>query len=193
MQSSASMQAYVTRLLTEKIPPHYYYHNVDHTLYVTKQAEAIARAENCTEKEISLLKTAALWHDSGFIETYSQHEQAGCVLARKYLGEYNYPPSEIDMICGIIMATKMPQSPTNKLEEIMADADLEYLGTATVAQQAANLFKELQWLNPSFTKAQWQNTQISFLERHQYFTRFCKINREPVKQAYLRRLIGNKE
>lgn len=191
MQSRQSMQAFVMDLLKEKIPPHYYYHNSDHTLHVMVAAEEIARQEGCSEKEIDLLTAAALWHDSGFINTYANHEKAGCILARQYLPEYNYSPADIDVICGMIMATKIPQSPKNKLEEIIADADLEYLGTFSVDEKAAVLFKELQWMNPSFTDAQWRKTQIAFLQSHTYFTQFCKTNREPVKHEYLWSLANN--
>ena len=67
-----------------------------------------------------------------------------------------------------IMATKMPQSPQNKAETILADADLEYLGSGTVEEKAEDLYKELQHLNPTLTKAQWLKTQISFLQAHRY-------------------------
>jgi len=191
MPSNQSMQAFVIGLLKEKIPACYYYHNYTHTLYVMEKAVEIGQQEHCTEKEIELLGAAALWHDSGFINTYANHEKAGCLLARQYLPEYNYSAADIDTICGMIMATKMPQSPKNKLEEILADADLEYLGTFAVNEKAANLFKELQYLNPALTKTQWQKTQISFLQSHQYFTRFCKENREPVKHEHLWELVNN--
>ena len=90
----------------------------------------------------------------------------------------------------MIMATKIPQSPQNKLEEIIADADLEYLGTESAGVKADLFFNELQHLNPSLTKAEWDKTQISFLQQHHYFTGFCKENREQVKTAYLQWLIN---
>lgn len=55
----------------------------------------------------------------------------------------------------MIMATKIPQSPKNKLEEIIADADLEYLGTDEAAKKADDFFKELHHLHPSLTKEEW--------------------------------------
>jgi len=191
MQSSQDMKSFVLGLMKEKLSPFYYYHNCGHTLYVMEKAIEIGQYENCTEKEINLLETAALWHDSGFINTYANHEKAGCLLARQYLPGYGYSATDTAIICGMIMATKMPQSPKNKLEEIIADADLEYLGTPDAEEKAGSLFKELQYLNPFLTKTQWHKTQVSFLQTHQYFTRFCKENREPVKRAYLWRLINN--
>lgn len=190
MQSSQHMKSFVAALLEEKLSPYYYYHNAGHTLYVFEQVIEIGRQEQCTEKEIDLLKAAALWHDTGFINTYANHEKESCLLARCYLPDYGYSPADIKVICGMIMATKMPQSPQNKAETIIADADLEYLGTNSVEEKAENLYKELHYIDPSLTLPQWHKTQISFLLAHQYFTPFCKQNREPVKQAYLRRMVN---
>jgi uncharacterized protein len=190
MQSSQYMKSFVVDLLKKKLSPFYYYHNYEHTLYVTDKAIEIGQHENCTEKEIELLAAAALWHDAGFINTYANHERESCLLARQYLPDYGFSTTDTNAVCGMIMATKIPQSPQNKSEAIIADADLEYLGTTTVDVKADNLFKELQYLNPSLTKAQWHKTQISFLQTHRYFTRFCKENRAPVKQAYLSRLVN---
>ena len=43
--------------------------------------------------------------------------------------------------------------------------------------------------NPSLTKEQWDQTQISFISGHHYFTQYCKENKEPIKQAYLNELL----
>ncbi|MEP6748611.1 MAG: phosphohydrolase [Bacteroidota bacterium] len=186
---SSQMKLFVIAVLKEKLSPFYYYHNCEHSLYVMEKAIEIGAYENCTEQEIDMLTTAALWHDSGFINTYYNHEKESCLLARQYLPGYAYSPADIDLICGMIMATKMPQSPQNKLETIIADADLEYLGTNLVEEKAGDLFKELQHRSPSLTEMQWHKTQISFLQAHHYFTQFCKEKRAPLKQAYLQKLM----
>lgn len=191
MQSKKRMRLFVTGLLKNNLPTYYYYHNTEHTLYVADRAAEIGRQEKCNEKEIDLLIIAALWHDTGFIKTYTGHEEAGCELAHHYLSEFGCLAEDIQRVCGMIMATKIPQSPNNKLEEIIADADLEYLGTETVAMKAYNLFRELQHLNPLLTEEEWNGVQISFLQKHHYFTRFCKENREPLKLMYLKKLVND--
>ena len=35
---------------------------------------------------------------------------------------------QIERICALIMSTKLPPKPTNLLENIMCDSDLDYLG-----------------------------------------------------------------
>lgn len=91
----------------------------------------------------------------------------------------------------MIMATRVPQSPQSKLEEIIADADLEYLGTEEAGNKAADFFKELKHLDPSITKTEWNKRQIAFLKQHKYFTPFCKENMEPFKLQYLAELVKN--
>ena len=188
MQSEKNMQDFVITLLKNKLPASYYYHNAAHALYVMRTAIEIGQHESCTEKEIQLLSTAALWHDTGCIVTYVGHEAAGCVLTRQYLPDYGYSDSDINTICGMIMATRIPQTPQNKLEDIIADADLEYLGTKNAVIQAASLFRELRSLDPTLSEYEWDQRQINFLQKHRYFTRFCKQNREPGKLAYLNEL-----
>ncbi len=189
MQNDSLMKTFVIDLLKSKIPASYHYHSYEHTLYVVDKAIEIAAAENCAQKEIDLVSTAALWHDTGFTKTYNDHEEEGCALAKQYLPHYGYSDTDIKQICGMIMATQIPQSPKNKLEEIVADADLEYLGTNQAAEKAEHLFKEWRHLDPLLTREKWNQIQISFLQKHHYFTRFCKENKELLKSIYLQRLI----
>jgi uncharacterized protein len=192
MHIDKPMNDFVINLLKTRIPADYYYHNYEHTIYVMEKAVEIGKEEQCTSKELELLAVAALWHDTGYINIYKGHEEESCVLAKQYLPGYDYADDDIEKICGMIMATKIPQSPQTKIETIIADADMEYLGTKKAAELANNLFKELNALNPLITREAWNRTEIDFLTTHHYFTRFCKENRQHNKQSYLRSLINNK-
>jgi uncharacterized protein len=193
MQSKADMQGFVIDLLKGHLPACYYYHRYEHTLYVQEKALEIGRHQKCLKKELELISAAALWHDTGYINSYTGHEEAGCRLARKHLPAFGFKPAETESICGMIMATKVPQSPKNKLEEIVADADLEYLGTRGAAEKAGLLFQELKSLNPTLTKEAWDKIQIAFLQDHYYFTAYCREKKEAAKQAYLKTLMSSGE
>ena len=190
MQSNANMKSFVLNLLKANLLPAYFFHDYAHTQYVVEKVIEIGEHEGCSKEEINLLRAAALFHDTGYLNTYTDHEEESCVLARKYLPEYGYSMADINRVCEIIMATKTPQSPHNKLEEIIADADLEYLGTEGAGLKAHNLFLELHHIDPSLTKEAWREIEISFISQHHYFTNYCKENKEPMKQAYLRKLIA---
>jgi len=183
------MRNFIEKLLSDNLPENYFYHNPDHTMYVWEKALEIGKHEECSEYELYLLGTAALWHDTGYTKMYGNHEEESCNMARHFLPGFNFSITEIEIICGIIMATRIPQSPTTKLEMIMADADLEYLGTPSFEIKTNCLLRELQSMNASLTESKWNQMQISFLQKHHYFTRFCVENREPVKQIHLKKLL----
>ena len=182
------MKDFVVKYLNENLPAGFYYHNDEHTLYVVEKVIEIGGQEDCTDYEINLLTAAAFWHDTGYVVSYNDHEIESCRLAQKHLPHFGYTDDEIRQMCGMIMATQIPQTPTNKLEQIIADADLEYLGTALAESISERLYLELLHLNPNLTPDDWNRMQIGFLQRHSYFTSFCREHREPVKQAYLNKL-----
>lgn len=183
------MKNFVISLLKDNLPATYYYHNYKHTLYVIDKALEIGKSEGCTTEELELIQTAALWHDTGYIRTYKNHEEESCLLAREYLPGFGYSAEYIEKVCGMIMATKIPQLPKNKLEEILADADLEYLGSDCFITKADGLFREMQSLNNQLTIDKWNSMQVSFLEKHHYFTDFCKQHKESKKQQHLQQLL----
>jgi len=182
------MQEFVITMLKQNLPTSYFYHNHQHTLDVMANAERIGKQEGISKKELQLLRAAALWHDTGYINTYNGHEDESCALAKKHLPDFGFKTTDIKLICGMIMATMVPQDPHTRLEEIIADADLQYLGTSDASAIAHQLFLELSSLNPSLTEKEWNNNQISFLKDHQFFTDYCRQKNEPQKQLYLQQL-----
>ena len=99
---------------------------------------------------------------------------------------------DLDVIKRMIMATKIPQNPKNNLECIIADADLEYLGTNDFKRIGDLLFKELKYLDSSLTPQKWLSVQIDFLENHRYYTAYCLKEKTPIKQNNLNELKGIK-
>lgn len=189
MRVSPAMQQMVTGMLQHQLSAQYCYHNVYHTLFVREQARVIGIAEQCNQDDLELLDAAALWHDTGYVKNAAHHEETGCLFVRNELPQFGYSESDIERICGMIMATKIPQSPKNLLEAIIADADLAYLGTDTAAAQAGKLLRELQHAYPGLSKEKWNKTQLIFLRTHHYFTRYGREQLEPAKQSYLQSLI----
>lgn len=162
------------------------YHGVHHTLDVLKMATEICESEGIEGHNLMLVKTAALFHDAGFIlNKHAGHEAEGCLMAREYLPRFGYAEADIDTICGMIMATKIPQSPTNLLEEILCDADLDYLGRDDFFRIGNSLFEELQAYHLLTDEQAWNRLQVSFLSAHKFYTTTNKALREPVKLRYL--------
>jgi uncharacterized protein len=176
--------------LKENLAPFLTYHDWKHTEYVINMAEFIAQKEKSSNEDIVLLKTAALFHDAGFINSISDgHEEASIALAQDKLPQFGYTKNEIEIIAGMIRATSIPQQPKTKLECILADADLEYLGTANFEPIGYNLYLEIKHSNPELTIKRWNDIQIHFLQIHQYHTPYCIQHKTPVKERNLQLLI----
>jgi uncharacterized protein len=171
------------------LSPQLTYHCLEHTVDVLKQSQRIAKEEGIKDDEsLFLLKIASLYHDTGFLFVYAGHEARSCEMAKQELRDYGVAADQIDKICGMIMATKIPQSPTNKLEQIICDADLDYLGRTDFEFISNNLFKE--FLVFGFVKDydDWMQKQIGFFGVHQYFTKSSQQLRHPEKMKHFAQL-----
>ncbi len=176
-------------LLTNHLSEKLTYHSKGHTKDVVKQALHIANCEGiCDAQDLLILETAALFHDTGFTRVYKGHEAESCRIALQKLPESGASNAEIERIQEVIMATKIPQSPRNILEKILCDADLDYLGRHDYQQVAALLEQEWLTYNLLNTDNHFNDIQIHFLERHQYFTDYSIHHREPVKRLHLENL-----
>ena len=173
--------------LTLHLPADLFYHGVHHTLDVLEQAERIAHEEKVTyENDLQLLRIASLYHDSGFLVTYDDHEEASCKLARKELPAFHISEDEIDWICGMIMATRIPQIPLNHLERIICDADLDYLGRDDFFDISQALYQELKNKEIINKLDEWNKVQVSFFKQHLYFTKSNQKLRTPIKEKHLK-------
>lgn len=185
----ARVEKFILDMLKRKLSDKLYYHNVSHTCDTIRAAEEFSRAEGLPEEEIIILKTAALFHDSGYLRMPVDNERIGTEIAREFLPEYDYTPEQIEKICRVILATRIPQKPGNLEEQIICDADLQYLGTEEYDKLSTLLRKEMSFYNILFTDQEWLDFQINFLKNHHYFTRYCRESRDAVKADCLKQLI----
>lgn len=182
------IQENILDLLEKNLPSNLYYHNVKHTVDVITEVELIGWAEGLREEEILTLKIAALFHDAGHIVDYRYHEHQGVLMARQILPRYNIPQSRIDTICRLIMATKLPPQPKDKMEEVMCDSDLDYLGRTDFIPVSNTLYRELKERQMVGSWQDWNQMQLDFIKQHQYFTKTAQNLREVNKQQQIERL-----
>jgi class 3 adenylate cyclase len=182
------IQEMILDKLEMDLPGYLFYHNVKHTVDVVTEVELIGWAEGCSDEEILLLKTAALFHDAGHTIAYDNHEFYGTEIAKKILPDYNYTSKQIECICSLIMSTKLPPRPTNLLENIMCDSDLDYLGRSDFIPVSNTLYEELKAQNKMGSLNDWNKIQVKFISGHQYFTKTARSLREVNKQLQIERI-----
>lgn len=183
------LETKVLDALANTLPTYLTYHCVKHTQGVLSDAIQIAQYEQVSATDLMKIKIAALLHDTGFMTTYQNHEEASCVYAKEILSAYNIVDNDVQHICEMIMATKIPQSPQDHCGQILADADLAYLGTDRFSEISSLLYNELIYINPSLDIQKWNQIQINFLSQHKYFTNYCIKNYAEQKETHLQKLI----
>jgi uncharacterized protein len=177
-----SASRYIVNRLQQELQPSFSYHCVEHTLDVMDAARRISDLEDIEPHALKLIETACLYHDAGMIVQYADHESASVSLAKQTLPGFGYSGSDIDEIARLIMVTKLPQQPCDHLEQIICDADLDYLGRDDYLPLSFKL--QFEWKMTGFrptTLSEWLEIQIKFLSDHQYFTKSAIQLREGKK------------
>jgi uncharacterized protein len=170
------------------------YHSPAHTLDVLQQCERIAAAEGLTgQRELFLLRVAALYHDTGFLTRYADHEEESCRIFLADAVHHSFSEEDKNDVLHMIMATRLPQQPETLSERIICDADLDYLGRADFPTIGDRLRREFISHGIVANNDGWQDLQLRFLHAHQYHTASSRALREPVKQLHLQECIRERE
>ncbi|MEO6819610.1 MAG: YitT family protein [Ginsengibacter sp.] len=185
MQYEKVYDFFISKLENE-LPDYLTYHKVQHTKDVIEDASHLGTKENISGQDMILLKTAALFHDAGYITHFVDHEKLSCDFAREYLPLYDYSPEQIDHICEMIMSTQLPQKPTTFLAKLLCDADLYYLGGAQYESMSNKLFLEFKANGLINSDLDWNLRQSDFLLTHHYFSKTAIIERSHGKQKILK-------
>jgi hypothetical protein len=166
---------HVSRLLTEELPPNTVYHNLAHTMDVIKAAHEIGTHTGLNASDMEIVLLACWFHDTGYIHTLDAHEEAGVRMASSFLTKQGYPDERIEKVSGCIRATKIPQRPSNLLEQVVCDADLAHLGKDQVVQKGELLRLELdRRFGKTFTDLEWLRHSIDFIGASHFWTEYAR-------------------
>lgn len=161
---------YVFNLFKEKLPGDYVYHNYNHTAETAKACKKLSKSYNLTSRDYEVLMLAALFHDTGYITTYEDHEVESVKFMKDYL-KGNYADEDIREIESLILSTKYKAVPDGSLQEILHDADYINLGSKNFDHRADLL--RIEWeriLQKTYTEEEWAQIQLQFLIDTQFKT-----------------------
>jgi predicted metal-dependent HD superfamily phosphohydrolase len=178
-------ERHIMKVLEKGLSDKLHYHSIEHTKDVVKAVERLALIEGVTDEGLFLLKSAATYHDAGFVEQYEKNEPIGARLAEEILPKYGYTEQHINTIKELIYVTQIPHKPTNNLEEIICDADLDYLGREDFHEIANRLRRELREHGKIDSDRRWDEIQVQFLTAHKYFTETALKTRAAKKEKNL--------
>ena len=96
-------------------------------------------------------------------------------MASNSLPGFGYSEAQTKIVVDIIRSTVSNQSPQTLLQQIMCDADHDYLGRADYYNVAKKLRVEMENFGEVMTEQAWIEFQLNFLEKvHQYYTETAK-------------------
>lgn len=175
--------SYALDRLARELAPALCYHSLAHTRDdVVPAAERLAALGGVVGEALLLLRTAAYYHDLGFVQRRDEHEATGVAIARAALPGCGYSAAQIDAVSGMIMATRLPQSPRTLAERLLADADLDVLGRGDFLERNQALRAELAAFGAPLPDSAWYDQQIRFLQGHRYWTRAARDLRDAGKR-----------
>lgn len=180
---------YVTQMFDEQLHPSLSYHNLQHTKNVVAHTQEIAAQYELNDEDVLILHVAAWFHDAGHLMSPAEvHEAKSVELMREFLANKNVTDDFVDKVAGCIMATQLPHNPQTQLQEIICDADTYHFGTKEFKQTNKAVKKEYDSRGYTKLVENWNVNTITLLERHQYFTNYCKNLLADGKQKNIERL-----
>jgi len=182
----ADARVYVMRLMESFLPESYLFHSKAHTLNVLRNAEQIGSFSALSEHEMNILRTGALFHDSGYIKSAEHHEAESSAIAREFLEANQIDEQDIRAVSNSILATRVPQKPGDKISGILCDADLMHLTSEDYFEQMELL--RLEWQKTgryNLTVQQFHLNSIDFFSRHRYHSDYGKEVMEAQKARTL--------
>lgn len=165
------VKRYVLGQLATRLSPDLFYHGLHHTRDdVLPAMEQLIGLSDVDPARALQLRTAALYHDIGFIVQYNGNEPLAVEIAHETLPQFGYSPEQVQAIGEIIMATQMPQQPQDDKQALMCDADLDSLGRPDYLETAHNLRFELAAHGTEISIRAWYARQLNFLSSHRFFS-----------------------
>src|SRR5258705_1659813 len=138
------VQDHVLSLFRSEKDKSFVYHNSAHTEGVVRAATQIANHYQLNERDFFIVTTAAWFHDTGYFSDSKNHEAKGGEMATTFLRNNFIDEETVAAVVNCILATRIPQSPKNRLEEIVCDADLFHLGTDDFTENNKLMRKEAE-------------------------------------------------
>lgn len=184
-----SVQDYVLHYLKNNLSPQLTFHNVNHTIEVVSAAREIGSHCDLSKEQFNIIQIAAWFHDCGYAEIYSGHENISKKIAEDFLKGHDCSEEVIKSVFDCIEATRYPQDPKTLEAQIVCDADLYHFTRPDYDSYEVALRIELRkYFKQAHSDREWAGINCEMLQTHQYFTNYGSEVLQKFKEVNLERM-----
>jgi len=173
--SDDAKEEFVINKLENELQANIYFHNAKHTKDVYTLTELIGRAEDISQEDLLMLRTAGLFIDTGFITNYDDYENENIRFARDILPKYRYSREQIDNVCNLIMSVNHNENNKGRIEGILYDAYHNYIGRIDFIEHSRRHFQEVKERVASLTEKEWFYHELRIVEKFKFCTNTAKM------------------
>lgn len=187
---------FILKLFANELPSTFVYHNYTHSKRVYKSINEIIEHSQIDVKDATVLRLAALLHDTGYTVSLENHEQESAKIARNFLESQSVDEAVIAKVEACILATDFRnKTPETTLEKIIRDADSSHFGKDYFEEASEFLRHELMLQGRhNLTPEEWEQENLRILlEKHQFYTEYALKNWQPVKEENIAKLMATRK
>ncbi len=180
---------HVGRWFAQRMPENMRFHDLEHTLDVTRTSIAIGRAMRAGTDDLFALELAALFHDTGYALAYKGHEERSVKLATAFLAKQKVAKHVLAKVRSLILATRADSAVRGTLQGILRDADSAKAGQSDFEERGELLRQELELVHGErIGERQWLRVNLGYLAAHRFYTSYARDRYGPQKRINLERL-----
>lgn len=173
-----------TVILQQHLSADITYHNYEHAKLIAEAVHEIGVAENLSERELAMAKVAAWFQFTGYRDGHEEVAAKSKAIAAELLAEEKLALDKVDIILNAIdRATERGGVPTNKVEEVLLDANKVTIKKEHFKSFATAKRKELINIkDKAHADMEWIEHNLAAVSRLTFYTNYGKSVLSPVKE-----------
>ncbi|MCB8994763.1 MAG: adenylate/guanylate cyclase domain-containing protein [Bacteroidales bacterium] len=182
------LEEFVFSKLEAELDKNLFFHSLEYTKHLYEYSSLLAKAEELDAEESLLLQTSTLLLNVGYTSGYENQENRSAEFARQQLPAYNYSEKQITIITNLILSTKWPPEPRNKLEMLMQDVKMEYVARADYIRLYKLLFLEQNHFLKSVDVLEFKRQQTELIKKVSFYSDSARRLREVQTEEQISRI-----
>ena len=170
MDKYITLKEQVLDLLQLKFPEdRHYFRGASHTINALSVVEEYIDNMRLGTYEAQILRMGVLMRDLAELNTI-EHGEDGIELVKKTMSDAGFTFVQTKVVSDLVKSSRRPHRPTNLLERIICDVDMEFLGREDHEEANEMFFQELLKNSLVSSREEWEQWQQDMLENYKYHT-----------------------